>query len=116
INVADIDNRGGEISGQDTITLTGAKLNNSDSGQVLAQKVLKLNVAQTTNQNDGLLSSTTGLTVVGTALDNTGGTLSGLQDINIDLSGLLDNTKGLVSSEGKLTLKAGSLTNTAGNV
>ncbi|MEE4918438.1 filamentous hemagglutinin N-terminal domain-containing protein [Pseudomonas alliivorans] len=116
INVADIDNRGGEISGQDTITLTGAKLNNGDSGQILAQKALKLNVIRTINRNDGLLSSTTGLTVVGTALDNIGGTLSGLQDINIDLSGLLDNTTGLVSSEGTLILKAGSLTNTAGNV
>ncbi|MBP0948138.1 deaminase domain-containing protein [Pseudomonas alliivorans] len=116
INVADIDNRGGEISGQDTITLTGAKLNNGDSGQILAQKALKLNVTRTINRNDGLLSSTTGLTVVGTALDNIGGTLSGLQDINIDLSGLLDNTTGLVSSEGTLILKAGSLTNTAGNV
>ncbi|RMV38590.1 hypothetical protein ALP13_04825, partial [Pseudomonas syringae pv. maculicola] len=81
-----------------------------------AQKALTLNIAQTTNRANGLLSSQAGLTLIGSTLDNTGGALSALKALGIDLSAALDNSQGLISGEDILTLNAGSLTNTAGSV
>ncbi|WP_164671728.1 hypothetical protein, partial [Pseudomonas viridiflava] len=92
INVAHIDNRGGELSSQDTMTLTGQQLDNSDNGQILAKKAINLNVSQVINRANGLISGQDGLTLVGSRLDNTGGGINALKAIGIDLSAALDNS------------------------
>ncbi|WP_163009909.1 hypothetical protein, partial [Pseudomonas viridiflava] len=89
--------------------------NNSDGGKVLAGTALGLKVARLINLNKGLLFGNT-LRLEATRLDNVGGTLASQQDLNIDVSGALDNTSGLLSSESALTINAASLQNVSGSL
>ncbi|WP_163011579.1 hypothetical protein, partial [Pseudomonas viridiflava] len=93
VNVTDIDNRAGELSSQVGVDIVGQALNNSDGGKVLAGTALGLKVARLINLNKGLLFGNT-LRLEATRLDNVGGTLASQQDLNIDVSGALDNTSG----------------------
>ncbi|WP_244652914.1 hemagglutinin repeat-containing protein [Pseudomonas viridiflava] len=115
INVTDIDNRAGELSSQVGVNIVGQALNNSDGGKVLAGTALGLKVARVINLNKGLLFGNT-LRLEATRLDNVGGTLASQQDMNIDVSGALDNTSGLLSSESALTINAASLQNVSGSL
>ncbi|WP_164341921.1 hemagglutinin repeat-containing protein [Pseudomonas viridiflava] len=115
INVTDIDNRAGELSSQVGVDIVGQALNNSDGGKVLAGTALGLKVARLINLNKGLLFGNT-LRLEATRLDNVGGTLASQQDLNIDVSGALDNTSGLLSSESALTINAASLQNVSGSL
>ncbi len=115
INVTDIDNRAGELSSQVGVDIVGQALNNSDGGKVLAGTALGLKVARLINLNKGLLFGNT-LRLEATRLDNAGGTLASQQDMNIDVSGALDNTSGLLSSESALTINAASLQNVSGSL
>ncbi|QVX15944.1 filamentous hemagglutinin N-terminal domain-containing protein [Pseudomonas congelans] len=115
IEVADIDNKAGELSSQIGVDITGQTLDNSNGGKVLAGTALGLKVARVINLNKGLLFGNT-LRLDGTRLDNAGGTLASQQDMNIDVSGALDNSAGLLSSEAALTVNAASLQNAAGSL
>ena len=115
IEVADIDNKAGELSSQIGVDITGQTLDNSNGGKVLAGTALGLKVAHVINLNKGLLFGNT-LRLDGTRLDNAGGTLASQQDMNIDVSGALDNSAGLLSSEAALTVNAASLQNAAGSL
>ncbi|WP_223533549.1 filamentous hemagglutinin N-terminal domain-containing protein [Pseudomonas sp. GL-RE-20] len=115
IKVGIVDNRGGELSTKGNLTLVGQQLDNSDNGQILAQNTLLLTVDQIINRNKGLLFGKTGLSVTGTGLDNTRGSLLSQQSIDVDLGATLDNSLGLFSSEGSLGARVGNLINTAGS-
>ncbi|WP_250548353.1 filamentous hemagglutinin N-terminal domain-containing protein [Pseudomonas congelans] len=115
IEVADIDNKAGELSSQVGVDIIGQTLDNSNGGKVLAGTALGLKVARVINLNKGLLFGNT-LRLDGTRLDNAGGTLASQQDMNIDVSGALDNSAGLLSSEAALTVNAASLQNAAGSL
>ncbi|MBV4476866.1 two-partner secretion domain-containing protein [Pseudomonas botevensis] len=116
LKVGSVDNRGGEIFSQGGLTLLGQQLDNSDSGQIFAQDTLALKVDQIINRNKGLLSGKAGLSVLGTGLDNTGGTLLSQQGIDVGLGATLDNSLGLFSSEGTLGVRVNALINTAGSL
>lgn len=115
IKVGNVDNRGGELSTKGNLTLVGQQLDNSDNGQILAQNTLLLTVDQIINRNKGLLFGNTGLSVTGTGLDNTRGSLLSQQSIDVDLGATLDNSFGLFSSEDSLGARVGNLINTAGS-
>ncbi|WP_223547478.1 DUF6883 domain-containing protein [Pseudomonas sp. A-B-19] len=115
LNVDDIDNRAGEISSQVEVGINGQQLNNSDGGKVLAGTALGLSVAKLINQNKGLLFGDT-LSLTGASLNNAGGTLASQNDLSLDLTGDLDNSAGLLSSEAALTVNAASLNNGAGSL
>ncbi|WP_434682004.1 MULTISPECIES: two-partner secretion domain-containing protein [unclassified Pseudomonas] len=115
LDVDDINNRGGEISSQSGLKITGQELDNSNGGKILAGTALDLGVTRVINHNKGLLFGDT-VKLTGTSLDNTGGSVAGQKDLNLDLSGALENGAGLLSSEGTLTVKADTLSNVKGSV
>ncbi|RON01519.1 adhesin [Pseudomonas brassicacearum] len=116
LNVGSIDNRGGELStSSGTMTLLGQKLDNSDSGKVIAEQDLNLGLGQVKNVN-GLLNGKVSLSLDGDVLNNLGGSLFGLQKMRLTLSGDLDNSQGLISSEGALDVTANNLSNNAGKL
>lgn len=114
LNVTEIDNRAGELSSQVGVSITGEQLDNGDGGKVLAGTALALAVQRVINQNKGLLHGDT-LSLDGQQLDNGQGTLASQNGLVLNLSGTLDNTAGLVSSEALLTATAGDLNNAGGS-
>jgi len=117
LDVDQIDNRAGELSSTSSkVKLSAQRLDNSDGGKLLAETDLALTVAQVINQTKGRLFAKGSASLVGTSLDNTGGTFSSLNAVDIRLDGALLNNTGLLSSEGALSLKTGSLDNSSGQL
>ncbi|WP_455805262.1 hemagglutinin repeat-containing protein [Pseudomonas fluorescens] len=114
LNIGALDNRGGEITSNGSLELTGQTLDNSDSGQISASGWLHLTVDEVLNRNRGHMSAQTGLSLLGTTLTNTGGSLSSQQNLDVQVLGNLDNGQGELSSEGLLTVSAASLSNRLG--
>ncbi len=110
-----VDNRSGELSSKAGVSLIGAWLDNSDSGYMLAGGNLALTVNEVINRNNGVLSGTTGLTLVGKSLENSA-RLTTQQDLAITLSGELNNAQGSLFSEGALAIDAQSLNNDGGTL
>ncbi|WP_397458938.1 hemagglutinin repeat-containing protein [Pseudomonas asplenii] len=117
LDVDQIDNRAGELSSTSSkVKLSAQRLDNSDGGKLLAETDLALTVAQLVNQTKGRVFAKGSASLVGTSLDNTGGTFSSLNAVDIRLDGALLNNTGLLSSEGALSLKTGSLDNSRGQL
>ena len=115
LDVGSIDNRAGELTGNADVSITGQLLNNSDKGSVFAGGALSLAVDQLINRTLGELNGQR-LTLTGTSLDNSGGTLLSQQPLVLELAGDLDNSQGVLSSEDTLSVKARSLNNSKGSV
>ncbi|WP_448651972.1 hemagglutinin repeat-containing protein [Pseudomonas fluorescens] len=115
LDVGAIDNRAGELTGNADVSITGQQLNNSDKGTVFAGGALSLAVDQLINRTLGELNGQR-LTFTGTSLDNSGGKLLSQQPLVLDLTGDLDNSQGVLSSEDTLSVKARSLNNSKGSV
>ncbi|MGY2292801.1 two-partner secretion domain-containing protein [Pseudomonas sp. SDO528_S397] len=110
-----VDNRSGELTGNAGVNVSGQYLDNSDSGKVFAAGLLTLRVDQLLNRTLGQLNGQQVL-VTGTSLDNRGGKVVSQQPLVLALSGDLDNTQGLLSSESGLDLNAANLNNTQGSL
>jgi filamentous hemagglutinin len=120
LNVDSTNNRAGEISSQQNVSLTGQQLDNS-GGKLLAATALELAVAQVINQAKGLVFAQDAH-LVGTSLDNTQGTVAAQHTLAIQLAptalpgaGLI-NAGGTLSSDGDLLLLSQRIDNTGGNV
>lgn len=109
------DNAGGELSSQQTVTVTASSLDNRN-GKLIGSQRLVLNVGSINNQQ-GLLSGWQGLTLYGGSLDNRNlGTLSSRNGaLDVQLSGaLLNSGDGALVSQGRMDIGAASLDNAAG--
>ncbi len=110
----DLQNQGGELSSQNALSLTGRNLDNS-AGTLISQQLLTLNAGDVVNRG-GLISGWQGLNLIGTHLDNRDkGTLSSRNgDLDVRLGGrLLNSGEGALASQGRLTVSAASLDNSA---
>ncbi|MCU7280658.1 filamentous hemagglutinin N-terminal domain-containing protein [Pseudomonas peradeniyensis] len=110
-----INNQGGELSSQHALALNTGLLDNTD-GKLISSQELTVNAASLLNQN-GLVSGWQGLAVTGASLDNRNqGTLSSRNGaLDVQLSGtLLNSTAGALVSQGRLSVAAASLDNSAG--
>ncbi len=110
----DLQNQGGELSSQNALSLTGRNLDNS-AGTLISQQLLTLNAGDVVNRG-GLISGWQGLNLIGTHLDNRyKGTLSSRNgDLDVRLNGsLLNSGEGALASQGRLTVSAASLDNSA---
>ncbi|WP_448650374.1 two-partner secretion domain-containing protein [Pseudomonas fluorescens] len=117
-NLRDLNNRGGEISSQQSLSLTARNLDNT-GGKLISSQALTLNAASLVNSANGLMSGWQGLNVNGGNLDNRDhGTLSSRNGaIDVRLSGALqNNTQGAVVSQGRLDVRADSLDNRGAGV
>ena len=115
--VRDLQNQGGELSSQNALSLTGRNLDNS-AGTLISQQLLTLNAGDVVNRG-GLISGWQGLNLIGTQLDNRDkGTLSSRNgDLDVRLGGrLLNSGEGALASQGRLTVSAASLDNSASGV
>ncbi|MDI3250066.1 MULTISPECIES: hemagglutinin repeat-containing protein [unclassified Pseudomonas] len=113
----DLQNQGGELSSQNALSLTGRNLDNS-AGTLISQQLLTLNAGDVVNRG-GLISGWQGLNLIGTQLDNRDkGTLSSRNgDLYVRLGGrLLNSGEGALASQGRLTVSAASLDNSASGV
>ncbi|SNY17133.1 filamentous hemagglutinin family N-terminal domain-containing protein, partial [Pseudomonas sp. LAMO17WK12:I6] len=116
LTVDDIDNRNGEISSSLLLNIKGQRLDNSDSGKLLAGTDLGLAVAKLINLNQGLISAKGATTLTGSSLDNSGGRFNSLNGLVITLDDALINAQGTISSEGTLTANLGRFDNSAGGL
>ncbi|KSW25401.1 hypothetical protein AOX63_17070 [Pseudomonas sp. ADP] len=114
-----VDNRGGEISSQQSFALGARLLDNRDSGRIISAGRLDLQADRLLNAGLGLLSGWQGLSVGGGSLDNSqGGTLSSKAGaLAVSLAGALNNaSQGALVSQGDQRISAASLDNRGGIV
>ncbi|WP_285427915.1 filamentous hemagglutinin N-terminal domain-containing protein [Pseudomonas sp. lyk4-R2A-8] len=112
-NLRDLNNQGGEISSQQSFSLTARSLDNT-SGKLISSQTLTLNAGSLLNTANGLMSGWQGLNVSGESLDNGHqGTLSSRNGaVDVRLTGaLLNNAEGALVSQDRLDVSAASLDN-----
>ncbi|KPX37387.1 Filamentous hemagglutinin, intein-containing, partial [Pseudomonas ficuserectae] len=113
--IRDLNNQSGEVSSAQSFRFDGRTLNNS-SGKLISSNVLTVNATNLLNQN-GLISGWQGLNVSGNRLDNrTNGTLSSRNgNLVTTLTGeLLNGGNGALVSQNTLSVTADSLDNSGG--
>ena len=113
-NLANINNRDGEISSQNAFTLVAKNLDNSN-GKLISNQALTLRVDQLLANLKGHLNAAS-LDVRSTRLDNTEGVLSGRGDVTLSASQLFDNQRGSVIADGALLLTSATLDNRNGEI
>lgn len=115
-NLRDLNNRdGGEVSSQQSFSLTGRTLDNA-AGSLISNGQLSLQADQL-NNTGGIISGVKGLVVKGGSLDNSQkGTLSSKEgDLAVTLSGALNNAyDGALVTAGVLAVQSARLDNTQG--
>ncbi|MFJ4196045.1 hemagglutinin repeat-containing protein, partial [Pseudomonas sp. NPDC089534] len=116
LNVEDIDNRAGELSGGLSSSITAHHLDNSDAGKLLSGTDLELKVAELINRNKAVIVAKGATTVTGSLLDNTGGNLDSLNGLVITLDDALLNGLGLINSDAGLAISAARVDNTGGSL
>lgn len=105
VSAANLDNREGSLSSGTAQTLTvNGVLDNSDKGQIDSGESLVI-TAMTLRNVTGTVSSQLGLTIDGTDLDNTGGSIATNAEATLDLLGTLTNTNGTLASGDALLIK-----------
>ncbi|WP_395371292.1 beta strand repeat-containing protein [Komagataeibacter diospyri] len=117
-----LSNRGGQL-GSDTgmVQLAAASLDNTGGRIIVTDGGLNIDAASVAN-NNGWLQAATLMSIVTTALDNTGGTVLGGTSVSLarDATGAaldhLTNASGLVEAGRDLTISAVSVDNTSGGL
>ncbi|HHW4670342.1 MAG TPA: two-partner secretion domain-containing protein, partial [Xylella fastidiosa subsp. multiplex] len=110
-------NTGGQLQITGPATLHATTLDNRGGVLHTATGPLDLRVTGTiNNQDNGLLSSTDALTLTAASLHNQHGTLDAAGPAHLTLTGLLDNTAGLLQTADTLSIDTGAdpLTNRDG--
>ncbi|WP_440072885.1 hemagglutinin repeat-containing protein [Pseudomonas fragariae (ex Marin et al. 2024)] len=113
--IRDLNNQSGEVSSAQSFRFDGRTLDNS-SGKLISSNVLTVNATNLLNQN-GLISGWQGLNVSGNRLDNrNNGTLSSRSgNLVTTLTGeLLNGSNGALVSQNILNVTADSLDNSGG--
>ncbi|MCF7531656.1 hemagglutinin repeat-containing protein [Pseudomonas petrae] len=116
LNIGALNNQNGLITSQGTVAVAGNSLDNRQKGLVAGIGGVQVNVVNTDNRN-GELSSQASVSVTGTQLDNSdGGLVIAGSGLNLNVDQLLNRNQGLISSEGLLSVTAGTLSNRAGTL
>ena len=115
-NLGKLDNRGGELSSNQSYRLVADAIDNGDQGRLLSAAALDIDLGggALRNADGGLISGWQGLKIEAGSLDNrAGGTLSSRDgDLDVALGGALDNSgEGALVSKGLLSVSAASLDN-----
>lgn len=115
-NLAEVNNRGGEISSELAFDLVAKSLDNS-GGQVLSNQKLSLTLDKALTSIKGTIAAAA-LQVRAASLDNSdGGVLLSDSDISVTVDGLLDNhNKGSIRAAQQLTLNSTGLNNEEGTL
>ncbi|WP_448651370.1 two-partner secretion domain-containing protein [Pseudomonas fluorescens] len=112
LNTGSLDNRGGSLAGKDHLTLRGGSADNR-GGLIQADKDLTLLVDQFDNRDKGNLVAKAAIGFEGTRLDNSGGLLSAVGPISLKAKEVA-NTQGRIASQGDLQASIDSLSQQGG--
>jgi filamentous hemagglutinin len=115
-NLADVNNRGGEISSDQAFELIAQSLDNS-GGQLLSNQKLTLKIDNALTSIKGKIAAAA-LQIRAASLDNSGsGVLLSDSDIEVTVDGLLNNqSKGSIKAAQQLTLNSNGLNNQGGTL
>lgn len=112
--LADVDNRAGEISSQRAFGLTARNLDNT-GGQLYSEQALTVRLDQLFSNLDGLVSGD-GLNVQAMGLDNRRGVLTSDAGLVLVSREAIDNQQGEISSAGTSQVRAANLDSRKGMV
>ena len=112
-NLAQVDNRSGEISSAQAFTLAADSLDNSN-GKLVGSQAVTLRVQQALTNLKGLIAAAN-VDVQAGSLNNNGGTLTSRADVALQVNGQLDNQdQGLINAAHNLSITAAGLNNQSG--
>ncbi|MHA6129916.1 hemagglutinin repeat-containing protein [Pseudomonas fluorescens group sp. PF-1] len=112
-NLAQVDNRSGEISSAQAFTLAADSLDNSN-GKLVGNQAVTLRVQQALTNLKGLIAAAN-VDVQAGSLNNNGGTLTSRADVALQVNGQLDNQdQGLINAAHNLSITAAGLNNQSG--
>ncbi|WP_081930513.1 hemagglutinin repeat-containing protein [Lysobacter antibioticus] len=115
---AAISNRGGKIehAGSGALKIAGGRFD-GDNGHITGNGGLLVELADAFNQ-DGGKTSAKQIAIEAGELSNRGGQIvqTGASDTRIGVRGVLDNSGGIIASNGQTRVAAGSLSNRAGTL
>ncbi|WP_455883465.1 two-partner secretion domain-containing protein [Pseudomonas putida] len=112
LTTGSLDNRGGSLAGKDHLTVRADTADNR-GGLIQADKDLKLLVDQLDNRDKGNLVAKAAAGFEGTRLDNSGGLLSAVGPVSLK-AGEVANTQGRIASQGDLDASIDSLSQQGG--
>jgi len=101
-----LDNQGATMSAKQALSVTAARVDNRNKGQLLSDGAQTLNVSGLLdNSQGGIIDSTGAFALYGNRLDNSAGNLTGASSITVDLLGDLINRNGKLASVGPLLVQ-----------
>ncbi|MBJ2065020.1 hemagglutinin repeat-containing protein [Serratia odorifera] len=109
-----INNAGGQWLAGGALHIAALSLDNTQDGQLYAQKQLRLNLNHGLDNRGGKLQGGEALTLEARWLRNTSGTIDGQQQLALRILDILDNSGGVVRSNGEQQLMAASIANSRG--
>ncbi|MGP6421033.1 two-partner secretion domain-containing protein [Pseudomonas putida] len=102
-----LDNRDGKVIGKTTLALRSDSADNR-VGVIQADQQLTLNVDRLDNRDKGQITGKSGIAYAGTRLDNSGGLISAVGPVSLN-AGEVQNAAGRISSQNDLTATIGLL-------
>lgn len=108
------DNDGGALQSGGALSLQSGQLTNRVSGVVLGGQTLSLSLAGDWDNRDGTLAGNGRTQVRAASLRNTQGTINGLDSLDMQFTGKLDNSQGRIFSRLSQRLQAQDISNAQG--
>ncbi|WP_397322990.1 hemagglutinin repeat-containing protein [Pantoea agglomerans] len=109
-----IHNADGQWLAGEGLTITAARLDNTQGGLLYSQRQLKLNLAGDLHNQAGKIQSGEAFQLDAQTLNNTGGNIDSQQQLTLQLSGQFDNNGGAVRSNGEQQINAATINNRQG--
>jgi len=109
-----INNAGGQWLAGEALTITAARLDNTQSGLLYSQRQLRLNLAGDLDNRAGKMQSGEALQLDAQTLNNAGGNIDSQQQLTLQLSVQFDNHGGAVHSNGGQQINAATIDNRQG--
>jgi filamentous hemagglutinin len=109
-----INNAGGQWLAGEVLTITAARLDNSQGGLLFSQRQSRLNLAGDLDNRAGKVQSGEALQLDAQTLNNAGGNIDSQQQLTLQLSGQFDNNDGAVRSNGGQQVTAATINNRQG--
>jgi filamentous hemagglutinin len=109
-----INNADGQWLAGEGLTITAARLDNTQGGLLYSQRQLKLNLAGDLHNQAGKMQSGEAFQLDAQTLNNAGGNIDSQQQLTLQLSGQFDNNGGAVRSNGGQQINAAAINNHQG--
>ncbi|RAH28726.1 hemagglutinin repeat-containing protein [Pantoea agglomerans] len=109
-----INNADGQWLAGEGLTITAARIDNTQGGLLYSQRQLKLNLAGDLDNQAGKMQSGEAFQLDAQTLNNAGGNIDSQQQLTLQLSGQFDNNGGAVRSNGGQQINAATINNRQG--